>query len=273
MKKIVSLAGYFIILTLFLNACRTEKTNTNNEKKDSLAVNSRDTLTKKVTPFYLDYNPTSTADNIIKHSYYTLSYSEKDEQAKWVSYKLTPSFLNKIKRTNNFREDPLVSGGSATLADYKASGYDRGHLAPAAAMSLNKTAMSESFFMSNMSPQKPRFNRGIWKILESQVRKWVLVNDSLFVVSGPILDHPLGTIGADSVTVPRAYYKTIVAFNNGTAKGIGFLLPNAASNKTIFSYVTSIDSIESVTGIDFYLNLNDSIETKIEASKKIVPWQ
>jgi len=114
--------------------------------------------TKNITSiaFYLDYIPTSTYGQIIKHKYYTLSYSEKDEQAEWVAYKLTPSFLGKIKRKNNFRIDPLVSTGLADLKDYKISGYDRGHLVPAKSMSLNKTSMSESFFMSNMSPQKPR---------------------------------------------------------------------------------------------------------------------
>lgn len=219
------------------------------------------------TAFFKDFYPTSTYGEVIKHQYYMLSYSEKDEQAEWVAYKLTPASFSNIKRDDNFREDNSVTTGSATLADYKNSGYDRGHLAPAADMSINRTAMSESFFMSNMSPQLASFNRGIWKNLESQVRKWAKSNDSLYVVSGPILDHSIGTIGANQVTVPRAYYKTIVFFKNGNINGIAFLLPNAKSTKAIDFYITSIDSIELVTGIDFYHNLAIAIQSKIEANK------
>ncbi len=269
MKKIIILLCSILILIFIFKSCISRKGKQDNiQVKDSIVVKSDTTLVTSI-PFFIDYYPTSTFGDLIKHHYYTLSYSEKDEQAEWVAYKLTPVFLNKIKRTNNFRKDLLVITGSATLADYKGSGYDRGHLAPAAAMSLNKIAMSESFFMSNMSPQKPSFNRGIWKHLESQVRKWILLNDSLFVVSGPILDHPIGRIGVNEVSIPRAYYKTIVGFKNGIAKGIAFLLPNKNLKKSIFFYVTSIDSIETVTGLDFYRNLADSIQVKIESNKEI----
>jgi len=270
MKKIIILFCSVFILVFVLKSCISRKSSTGNQGKDTTTAIKSDTIASITkTPFFIDYYPTTTFGNLIKHTYYTLSYSEKDEQAEWVAYKLTPAFLNKIKRTNNFREDTLVTTGSATLADYKGSGYDRGHLAPAAAMSLNKTAMSESFFMSNMSPQKPGFNRGIWKHLESQVRKWALLNDSLFVVSGPILDYPIGRIGVNKVSIPRAYYKTIVGFKNGIVKGIAFLLPNKKAKKSIFFYATSIDSIETITGLNFYRNLADSIQTRIELNKEI----
>ncbi len=235
-----------------------------------IEINNKNSVTSTSTiPFLKDFYPTSTYNQVIKHHYYTLSYSEKDEQAEWVAYKLTLASFSNIKRDDNFREDNLVPTGSATLDDYKNSGYDRGHLAPAADMSINSTAMSESFFMSNMSPQVPSFNRGIWKNLENQVRNWAKINDSLYVVSGPILDHPIGTIGKNHVTVPRAYYKTIVIFKNGNIYGIAFLLPNAKSTKAITYFVTSIDSIEFVTGIDFYHNLNATIQSKIEANKDL----
>lgn len=236
--------------------------NINSSSNDSI----KSTLT---ISFFKDFYPTSTFGKVVKHQFFTLSYSEKDEQAEWVAYKLSPASFNNIKRTNNFREDSSVSTGSATLSDYKNSGYDRGHLAPAADMSLNKTAMSESFFMSNMSPQVPSFNRGIWKNLESQVRDWAKRNDSLYVVSGPILDHPIDTIGTNHVSVPRAYYKTIIIFKNGSVDGIAFLLPNAKSTKSIDFYVTSIDSIEMLTSIDFYHNLDSAIQSKIEANKNL----
>ena len=94
--------------------------------------------------------------------YYTLCYRESYEQAEWSAYCLRDWMLQKnVKRTNDFRPDPEILTGSATLADYKRSGYDRGHLTPAGDMVFSKEAMSETFYMSNMCPQAAAFNRGI----------------------------------------------------------------------------------------------------------------
>jgi endonuclease G len=126
---------------------------------------------------------------IIKHTYYSLSYSEENEQAYWVYYELTSDLINGTQsRTDDFRSDPLVTTGSASLADYSGSGYDRGHLCPAADMTLNKISMSETFYLSNMTPQLAGFNRGIWSSLEEQVRKWALEYSKLYVVTGPIFN-------------------------------------------------------------------------------------
>ena len=111
---------------------------------------------------------------VVVHTYFTLSYSEPNEQAEWVFFKLTPELVNgSQERTDDYREDPSVSTGSAKLDDYKYSGYDRGHLCPAGSMTQNKTAMSETFYLSNMSPQTAGFNRGVWSRFEAQVREWV----------------------------------------------------------------------------------------------------
>ena len=115
---------------------------------------------------------------IIRHKYYTLSYNEDHEQANWVHYRLNPTFLNgTTPRINSFKVDPNVSTKSAELSDYKGSGYDRGHLAPAGDMKYSKESMIESFFMSNMSPQNPSFNRGIWRKLEEAIRRWGKKNE------------------------------------------------------------------------------------------------
>ena len=118
---------------------------------------------------------------------YTICYRESYEQAEWSAYCLSDFQLEKnTDRTNDFRVDPLISTGSADLADYRKSGFDRGHLTPAADMSFDETAMSETFYMSNMTPQNPQFNRGIWKDLEAQVRIWVKQFGKAYVVSGPV---------------------------------------------------------------------------------------
>ena len=110
-------------------------------------------------------------EQVVRHLGYTLCYDEKFEQAKWVAYRLTLAMCNSSdeERTDNFREDPAIKTGSAIPDDYKKTGYDRGHLCPAGDMGWSKQTMKESFLMSNMSPQLPKFNRGIWKNLETNV--------------------------------------------------------------------------------------------------------
>ena len=105
-----------------------------------------------------------------KFQNYSLCYRETYEQAEWSAYCLTSNQLVKnADRTNDFRPDNRISTQSASLADYKGSGYDRGHLTPAADMSFSEQAMSETFYMSNMSPQEPQFNRGIWELMSNVV--------------------------------------------------------------------------------------------------------
>ena len=212
-------------------------------------------------------------DQIIKHKAYTLKYNERAEQAEWVYYVLTAEKAQgKIKRTDDFREDPFVTTGSATLADYKGSGYDRGHLCPAADNAWDRTAMSESFFMSNMSPQVPGFNRGVWKRLEEQVRQWAIENKEIHVVTAGVLTEDLPVIGPNKVAVPRFYYKVILDYLEPELKGIAFILPNESSNKSMASYAVTIDKIEETTGIDFFHALPDDIEEKIESTMDLGLW-
>ena len=216
--------------------------------------------------------PTSTTGEIVKHTYYTLSYSEKDEQAEWVFYILTSEMLNgKQKRTNDFRQDTLITSISAQHLDYKHSGYDLGHLCPAQDMKLNKTSMSESFLMSNMSPQKPSFNRGIWKKLEAKVRKWAITEGRIYVVTGGVLTSNKGKIGVDGVSIPKYFYK-IIYDPNGQGKMIALLLPNEKGRNPLQTYMVSVDSVESVTGIDLFPALEDSLENRFESQKESSGW-
>ncbi len=118
-------------------------------------------------PFY------ESGAEIVRHTDFVLKYSEKHEQAEWVAYQLTLSEVEAedYQRTDDFREDSAVSTGSATLDDYRGSGFDRGHLAPAEDFEWSAEAMSESFCMINMSPQKPGFNRGSGQISINVVGK------------------------------------------------------------------------------------------------------
>jgi len=218
-------------------------------------------------PYFTD------SDQIINHTAYTLKYSEQHEQASWVAYTLKSSHTSgTVGRTNDFRIDYKVKTGSASLSDYKNSGYDRGHLAPAADFKWSSTAMSESFFMSNMSPQHPSFNRGIWKKLEGSVRNWADDNGEIYVVTGPILNEQFSTIGYNGVSIPNYYYKVILDYSEPEIKGIGFILPNKKSSQSIQSFAVTIDEVEKRTGIDFYNTLPDKIEEQIESTIDISKW-
>ncbi len=213
---------------------------------------------------------------LVRHQYYALSYDEKDEQAEWVSYYISRNRLNhkRAERTNWFEKDPKVKTGSATYKDYKGSGYDKGHLAAAADMAFDKQAMEDCFYMSNMSPQVHNFNGGIWRELEELTRDWGRMYDKVYVVTGPIFEHNLGVIGRQNkVTVPGAYYKIILDIEGKEKKAIGFVIPNEVSNKPLTAYIKSVDEIEEITGIDFFPELEDALEEKLEAKVNQAQWK
>jgi endonuclease G, mitochondrial len=219
------------------------------------------------------YQPTAPDCEIVVHRAYTLCYNEAHEQASWVLYRITEGDLApSVKRTNNFRSDPAVSMGSATLRDYKKSGYDRGHLAPAGAMVRSEGAMTESFYLSNMSPQVPGFNRGIWKKLETQVRSWARKHEELYVVTGPVLRTGLPTIGPSGVSVPEHYYKVVLDLREPGIRAMAFVLPNEKTKASLATFTLPVDSIEQRTGIDFFPIVPDSLEGQIEATSSYQAW-
>ena len=220
----------------------------------------------------VDLLPTSTTNEIIYHQYYTLSFSDSNKQAEWVAYLLVkPMISGKSVRKNNFRIDPSVKTGSATPSDYIKSGYDKGHLCPADDMTFNDTAMSETFYMSNMSPQLPSFNRGIWKSLETLVRSWAFNGDSIYIVTGGILKDNKGVIGANKVAVPKSYYKIVYDITK-PQKMIAFILPNDVGTKPLQNYTVTVDSVQKVTNIDFFHNLPDTLQKRLEGKININSW-
>lgn len=213
---------------------------------------------------------------LVHHQHFSLSYIEEHEQAEWVAYELTKASLKKpnVKRTNDYRADPSVRTETGNNKDFKYSGYDRGHLVPAADMAFSKTAMSESFFMSNLSPQVHHFNGGIWRELEEQTRDWAYNFNQLFIISGPILKQTnQKTIGYNKLTVPEAYYKIILDITEPENKAIAFIIPNETSELRLKHFAVSIDEVEKITNIDFFPNLlSDELETRLEDSFDISLW-
>lgn len=208
--------------------------------------------------------------------------------ADWASYHLTDEYLKgSVPRSDDFRPDPdLEKSKRSELIDYSGSGYDRGHLVPAADMARSAQTMSESFLLSNMAPQMgPGFNRGIWKGLEEKVRDWALERNNLYIMTGPLyLDGEgnrirdssrLTTIGPNRVAVPTHFYKIIVSVGSTPEDldAIAFILPNRGNPSDFLPrFITSIDEIEGLTGLDFMHELEDTIESEAESKKGSPLW-
>ncbi len=226
---------------------------------------------ESITPDTGDYTPTTSKGYLIRHTYYTLSYSNSDRQSEFAYYYLSPQSINGGQsRTDDFRIDPKVKLNPVSSTGYQGSGYDRGHLCPAADMALNQTSMSETFYMSNMSPMTPAFNRGIWSSLEDWVRSTALANNGVYVVTGPILNGSCGVLSG-GIIVPCSFYK--IAFKGGSnPKIIGFILSNSGSSSPVKSFAVSVDEIERRTGIDFFPQLEDVVENQIEVVVNYGGW-
>jgi endonuclease G len=226
-------------------------------------------------------------EEVVYHSAYALVYAEPYEQAKWVAHIILPDVERGNEgRSNDFRPDDKIKTGSAVESDYflrlyqpdstfkyDGFGYDRGHLAPSADFRYSKKALSESYLYSNMSPQVAELNRGRWAELEDVVRQYVIRNRTqVYVVSGGVLKPGLPKIerGTNKVSIPERYFKVILDLSNQRA--IGFLMPNKACEYPVMNYACSIDSVESVTGIDFFAALPDELEGKLESGFDINKW-
>ena len=228
---------YFILLNLilYINISLNNNNNTSLNKKKLPISNSGDTI------YYRDG--------------FCFSYSERYEQPKWVFYTLKledvdANCLNKAVRVNNFIEDNGIKTGSASLEDYYKKGYDRGHLKPSADESCNQKQMNETFLMSNMSPQKPSFNRGVWKNLESYVRSLTKNYDSLQIITAGNLNYELIRIGLNKVGVPKYFYKIIIKYKKGKKVIECFYLPND-KNENFKDFNIDINSLEKYTSINF----------------------
>ncbi len=224
------------------------------EMRGALEPEAPPTIAIKWIDLALGYPLAHTGDTILTYTGFHLAYNEQFEQAAWVAYVLTRDEIESgtIERTNNFRADTSIASGSASPADYRRSGFDRGHLAPAGDMKWDHLAMSQSFLMSNMSPQRPSFNRGIWRKLETKVRNWAMEKDSIYVITGPLFSPGDSLIGENGVGVPGHYFKVLVDLSPPDHDMIAFLLPNSGSSEDLIQFAITVDSLEQLTGYDFF---------------------
>lgn len=206
---------------------------------------------------------------------YLLAHSSEHKTPIWVIEHLTAEKTDgSILRYNKFVPDPdLKEGEHAELADYKNSGYDRGHMAPAADMKWDQQAMIECFYLSNMIPQVGKgMNQGIWKDLEGYVRKWAIERDELYIFTGPIYESEIKTtIGINKVAVPTHLYK--IAYDPNRAEAIAFIMPNDKLNsKNMPNYIVTIRDVENKTGLNFLSNFDKQVQDVIENKKAKELW-
>ncbi len=208
-------------------------------------------------PFGVPHLTSKSAATPICHAGYALEHDDKYLVPRWVAYHLTgPHTFGCLKRTNNFHADEsLPFGKRATPADYKRSGYDQGHQAPAQDFAWNINLMKDSFSMANMAPQLPGLNRQEWERLEETVRAWAVDRQELIVYVGPILLNTNRTIGADHVVVPTAFWKVVV--DPATADALAFIMPQQSIAKgKLNPWQVSIAQVEQAAGIQLPLPLS-----------------
>ena len=210
--------------------------------------------------------------------HYALMYDTTYRQAAWVAYVLTAPITPAVgvHRRDRFVPDPQVLARewpSAETSDYTHSGYDRGHLLPSADRVVSQAANDATFLLSNISPQRPALNRGIWSRLEAQVRRWADRYGKVYVVTGPVF-APDAPCLKGGVGVPRQFFKALLVEIDGVYYATAFLLPNDTKiSGGIFDYDLTVDSLEQVTGYDFFFALPDSIEESVEAVSDAAVWQ
>jgi len=228
-------------------------------------------------------NPSNAVTNVaqpdnylLEKPQYSMSYNRDNGESNWVSWHLDASWLGSAPRQNDFRADTTLPAGwyQVQATDYSGSGFDRGHMCPSADRTITITANSATFLMTNMIPQLPANNQGVWANLETYCRTLVSQGNELYIVSGGQgLQY---FIANGHVAVPANTWKVIIVLPNGsndvsrvtaTTRTIAVVIPNSGSIGTDWkAYRVSVDQVEAITGFDFFSNVPQSIQNVIEAN-------
>ena len=216
-------------------------------------------------------------NTVVEHMGFSLSYNSKLRIPNWVAYELLSTELGgKRNREDHFSPDPLVKGRQAYDSDYKGSGYDRGHMAPAGDMKWSSQAYRESFYLSNVCPQDHLLNKGIWNDLEQHVRYEAKYYKTVWVVCGPVPGTGRKTIGSNKVQVPGSFFKALmVKRKDGSFSAIGFVFPNAATprGKQIRDYAMSVDDLEKLLGMDLFYSVPYAAQEAAEKKYDLDHWK
>ena len=282
------LGFWSLLMLLSLSSCEellTEAILEGDRNRQNTSTTATTTTTRPSTTSNTDLNNTGPGrlngfeptqllgDVLVKHKYYTASYSSKHKSPEWVAYELTQARVEApgVPRRSNFISDP-ANPQAAKNSDYNNTGWDRGHLAAAEDMGFNDEAMEQSFYMTNVTPQDPTHNRGIWRTLEDRTRRWASKDKRLYVITGPILPKRITTATekVNGIVVPQYMYKVILDYDLPVRKGIAFIIDNKAVDKPLQSFAVPISKVEERTGLTFFPKLSameqQELKNKIDLS-------
>ncbi|MDE5773489.1 MAG: DNA/RNA non-specific endonuclease [Muribaculaceae bacterium] len=238
-------------------------------KKKEIAVTGRDHIPNLEIPEVVDGSQWP----VKSYEGFTLAFDERRHTPVWVGWELLAEETDGPEtRYNTFWQDEDVYG-CATWADYRNSGYDRGHLCPSADQKWSSDAMRDCFVMANMAPQDHALNAGAWATLEKKERVWAQRDSAIVIVAGPLYSpSDSQRIGTTGVLVPGAFYKVLLAPYIDTPRAIGFIYPNGKAPGNMQDYAVTVDKVEELTGLDFFSALPDDIEQRVESSFSFNDW-
>lgn len=217
--------------------------------------------------------PSTLASQIKEYTGFTLSYNKENKTPNYVAWELLGAEVStEWPRTDNFWQDPDIIGCTAHR-DYTNSGYDRGHMCPAADQKWSEQAMIDCFVMANMCPQLHALNAGAWETLENKEREWAKRDSAIMIIAGPIYNSDNNNYyGNAKVRIPDAFFKVLAVPYLDNPRGIAFVYPNMNCPGNMQDYATSIDKVEELVGFDFLSSLPDDIESHIESSYSFPDW-
>lgn len=217
--------------------------------------------------------PNGTPEQIKEYTGFTVSFNKENHTPNYVAWELLDSEIAyDIERTDNFWKDNEIEGCPAHK-DYSYSGYDRGHMCPAADQKWSKKAMEDCFVMANMCPQDHQLNAGAWNTLESKERQWAKRDGLVMIIAGPIYEgEGQKRIGDLGIRVPDAFFKVLLAPYIDNPRAIAFVYPNMDSPGNMQGYALSVDKLEEMLGYDFFAALPDELENKVEAVYSFTEW-
>lgn len=272
---------WLVCICLLLSAC--DKDDNYDSNNFATGVVELPALRNGVNDVFITHSTTFNGQKITSFS---MEYDKSKKHSRWIAFRFdNQTKQQNVDRSNEpFDADPSVASEYQRVqADFGRKGYDRGHLCASADRLYSREVNEQTFYYTNMSPQRNAFNTGVWLALEGQVQAWgrsCTALDTLYVVKGGTIDKEEQVkeyIGGDrSKPVPKYYYMALLFKKGDSFKAIAFWMEHTDSkpSKTIklADYVLSIDELEEKTGIDFFPNLNDNLENALEATYSTKAW-
>lgn len=267
---ILLIAVVFIAIGVYGLTCSRQN---DNSGRSITGIAQKNSSTLDSDAFLNVIIPNGISSQIKDYEGFRVSFNKENHTPNWVAWELLRSETDgNVGRYNTFWTDPDIEGAPSTN-DYRNSGFDRGHLCPAADQKWSATAMEHCFSLANICPQDHSLNTGAWKTLESKERLWAQRDSAIIIISGPIYTDADNTrIGSTGVRVPGAFFKVIAAPYLKQPRGIAFIYPNMTAPGNMENYATTIDEAERITGFDFLSSLPDDIEQEIESKSSFKEW-